>query len=226
MDILMLRFDIFEELHKDLYDFWSDILRALMNSDISLFAATITYEDKISQRITPEVYALCESRFNHLGTQMDLEEAQQEIKGKLKIPKVLILMKARISREARDTDVIDAEDRKLLQEYYEIEESKKHILHDIEKLESIIQKEMKIFWNHIDTLIIYSYKQMLFDVTGSDDIVNAFMNESRTVGLSKNLSIAKRKHDYEAVLNMINWLNESTEGFLYIIERMIIGEQE
>ena len=82
---------------------------------------------------------------------------------------------------------------------------------------------MKKFWDRIDTLIIESYKQMLYDVTGSDDLVQSFMNESRTSGITKHLAIAKRRHDYDDVLYITGSLSESINNWIRELEQIVGG---
>ena len=206
MDILMLRFDIFEKLHADLYDFWKNIINSI--DDVNDFSWTFINEDIMSQRISPELYGLAESHFHLTGTHEDIKEELSVIYDKLKGYMVY-------PDRSKEEEI-------LKDELHEIEESKKLILHDIKKLEYVIKKEMKKFWNHIDTLIINSYKQTLYDVTGSDDLVKSFMSELRVLRIMESLFWARRHNDYESISNMITMLDNSICNRISELEQLVM----
>lgn len=213
----MLRLDLFEKQHADLRDFWRHIIDFLISNNVGMFISAFTNEE-MGQRISPELFALSESQFNLLGTQVDLEEAQHailydlgyvsDIGYKERIQQFLSYASSKEFAISRN-------------EYYEIEESKKLVLHDIKELEVQARKEMKKFWNHIDTLIIDSYKQMLFDITGSDVFVQAFMKELLKYGMMKDLANAKRNRDYETITEITGVIGECIGDWVRDIEQLV-----
>lgn len=221
MDVLMIRLDVYEELHDELRYFWNHIIDFISRDNVELFIMAFSNEE-MGQRISPELFAFSESHYNIIGTQLDLEGAQQTILqdlgyvddggNKEKIQSFLSYASTKefvVSRE----------------EYYEIEESKKIIIHDWKEQQAQGKKEMKKFWNHIDTLIINSYEQLLYDITGSDDFVRVFMNELKIVGIMENLRVAKRKQDYEFIINTVDIIDEHIGNWILDIEQLVGVEQ-
>lgn len=222
MEVLMLRFDIFEKLHRDLYDFWDVMITPIIDNNALVFTSLFINYESTSHRVLPEMTALSESHFNQLGAIGVLEDAQVDILRVLGITESFYDFSA-IKEQIK---LLTSENSKILaREYFELEESKQLLQREIEKLNIVIRREMKKLWNRIDTLIIYSYKQMLFDVTGSDDLVQAFMNELRTVGIMKDLAIAKRKHDYKTIMDMIGALDSNTGEWISDIEQLVGAPQ-
>ena len=188
--------------------------------DAGLFSDVFTFNVEISQRLDSNLHTLCHSHTDQDGTLMELEQAQNVILSFFSIPQSR--NKEEIIKDFYKF-TLDEKGEKYKQEYFDIEESKQLLKREIEKTKSAISKEMKKFWNHIDTLILLSYKQMLYDVTGSNDIVNAFMKESRTVGIREALTAAKRSYDYKSISDMLNLLESGIEEFVYRIERIVTG---
>ena len=226
MNILVLRIDVFEELHEELYSLWKDIIHSYMNNNVKEFTESFLLGHDISYKMLPEMYVILES-YPYLRNELNaLKGEQGEILMELKYIPGKSISKADAKAQILSfLSCISVSEGFALRrnEYYELEESKKILLHDIEKLESIIKKEMKKFWDRIDTLIIESYKQMLYDVTGSDDLVQSSMNESRTSGITKHLAIAKRRHDYDDVLYITGSLSESINNWIRELEQIVGG---
>ena len=213
----MLRLDIFEDIHKFLYDFWKEITYTFGDEYPIVFISSFTSYEESARKMSPELYGLCESYANLQVANFDLSGAQRDIKDKLKGQMV-------DTNGAHDLIILHPltkEEEKIKDEFYEINESIINLDRDMENLSKVILKERQKLWNRIDTLIIYSYKQMLYDVTGSDDLVQAFMNETRTLGIMKDLAIAKRKHDYETILDMIGALDSNTGEWISDIEQLV-----
>ena len=154
----------------------------------------------------------------------DIELAQHDIAEKLKLPKVLVSARARLSH-IKDVDKMSAEEKELLEEYYDLENSKKIALREIEKLEYVIKKEMRKFWNRIDAHIINSYKQMLYDITGSHEFAEAFMNNMIRYEPTKDIGIYKRNRNYEMLLGTAGVIDECIESWILDVE-ILVGVEE
>ena len=228
MEVLMLRLDVFDHIHQYLLDFWKEIVYTFSDDDAIVFTTSFASYDDIARKISPELYLLCESYVNMQGTLSDLGDAQREILRELKyIPGKSISKadaKAQILSFLSCSSVSEGFALRR-NEYYEIEESKKLILHDIEKLESVIKKEMKKFWNRIDTLIIYSYKQLLYNITGSIKFAEAFMNEMLRHVPVKKIGIAKRNCDYELLIEICYQLDGCIGDWVVDIEQLVGAPQ-
>ena len=223
-NILMLRFDVFEKLHGELYDFWKGILTCYKNENARGFAFTFVENEHIGQKMSPYIYTLGVDSMYAEEPITDIELAQHDIAEKLKLPKVLVSMRARLSR-IKDEDKMSAEVKELLQEYYDLENSKKIALREIEKLEYVIKKEMRKFWNRIDAHIINSYKQMLYDITGSHEFAEAFMNNMIRYEPTKDIGIYKRNRNYEMLLGTAGVIDECIESWILDVE-ILVGVEE
>lgn len=195
----MLRPDVFDETHKYILDFWKEIMYTFGDDDALVFTASFASYYDIAPKISSELYDLCKSYANLSTTLYDLEFAQREIKTKLGTPKLLDMMKARIEL-ARGTSDMSPENKRLLEEYYEIEDSISLLNHDMENIAKVILRERQKLWNRIDTVIISTYKQLLYDITGSDKFAEAFMKEMMMHVPVKHIGYSKRNRDYELLI--------------------------
>ena len=220
MDVLMLRLDVYDETHKYILDFWKEITYTFGDDDAIVFTASFASYDDIACNISPELYMLCESYTNMQGTIFDLEGAQKDISSKLGTPKLINRIKLHFD-VVRDDKYTDPEKKKLIEEYYEIEDSKKLLTRDMEKLSKVILKERQKLWNHIDILIVDSYKKLLYDITGSDEFAESFMKEMLIYGIMKDLSNAKRNRDYESISDIISVLYDCIEDWIVDVEKLV-----
>ena len=220
MEVLMLRLDVFNHTHQYLLDFWKEIMYTFGDDDAIVFTTSFASYDDIARKISPELYLLCESYVNMQGTLYDIEDAQRKVQRNLGMPKILDILKACIG-VARGTNDMSPEKKRLLEEYSEIGDSKKLLDRDMENLSKVILKERQKIWKNIDTLIIYSYKQLLYDITGSKEFAEAFMKELLIYGIMKDITSAKHNHDYESISDIIGVIDECIGDWVVDIEQLV-----
>lgn len=225
MEILMLRLDVYEKQHDKLLRFWKEIIHAFDTSDVNFFTLSfVNWSESLAPQIFPKMYILSESYFNLQSTLNDLGAAEREIKEKLKMPKLLDILKARIEL-ARGTSDLKPEKNRLLEEYSEIQDSKKLLDRDMENLAKVILKERQKLWNHIDTLIIHSYKQLLYDISGSHEFAEAFMKEMIRHPPVKAIEYGRRNHDYELLIEICYQLDGCIGDWISDIEHLVGASQ-
>ena len=225
MEVLMLRLDVFEKFHENLLCYWQTIIQSFSNTpdEVSLFAFTNVNEEYISQVVlTSYQLELCESYASRDIETTEMYGAQCRILASLNIsgqPK----NKEKITSQFIGIYGLHQVEKQ--KEYYELEESRELTIIDRNNISIMIEKEMKKFWNHIDTLIIDSYKRILYDITGSDNFVQSFMKELLRYGMKKDLSIAKRDRDYDGIINVTNALDSCIGDWVCDIEQLVGAPQ-
>ena len=224
----MLRLDVFDHIHQYLLDFWKEIVYTFSDDDAIVFTTSFASYDDIARKISPELYLLCESYVNMQGTLSDLGDAQREILRELKyIPGKSISKadaKAQILSFLSCSSVSEGFALRR-NEYSEIEYSKKLLYRDMENFSKLILKERQKLWNRIDTVLTDSYKQLLFDITGSNDFAEAFMKELLRYGIMKDLSNAKRNNDYENISDIVGVIDECIGDWVVDIEQLLGAPQ-
>ena len=228
----MLRLDVFDEMHDDLRIYWRNIIQSFKktSANVSKFVYNTVGGEEISKNITSlHLLDLCKS---YVSRDIEVDEINEDISEVLQ--ELGVYAKYPLYRESEEKEkenaylllrsMTSAHQLEKRENIYELEESKELTIRDRDNISKMIKKEMKKFWNRIDTLIIDSYKQLLFDITGSDDFIEAFIYNMRIVGIMENLNTAKRKHDYEFISGMISVLDEQIGNWVRDIEQLVGAE--
>ena len=217
----MLRLDVFEEQHEDLQEYWQTVIESFIKTpvDVSTFVFKTVSEEDISQAVLSSyLHEMCES---YASRALEIDEMYGAQCGILMGLNISGLPEDKEKIASQFVDIYGLYESEKQKEYYELEESRDLTIRDRNNISIMIEKEMKKLWNHIDTLILDSYKRLLYDVTGSDKFIQMFMSELRTVGIMENLKVAKRKYDYDFIINTVGILDEQIENWVRDIEHLV-----
>ena len=225
MKVLMLRLDVFEEQHEDLQEYWQTVIESFIKTpvDVSTFVFKTVSEEDISQAVLSSyLHEMCES---YASRALEIDEMYGAQCGILMGLNISGLPEDKEKIASQFVDIYGLYESEKQKEYYELEESRDLTIRDRNNISIMIEKEMKKFWNHIDTLIIDSYKRILYDITGSDNFVQSFMKELLRYGMKKDLSIAKRDRDYDGIINVTNALDSCIGDWVCDIEQLVGAPQ-
>lgn len=102
-----------------------------------------------------------------------------------------------------------------------VEEELKRIKEEKERIKGKIWEEAESIWSTIDTRVIDSFKDLIRNVTGSDELADIYRREVERVNILNSIRNAKYEHDYREMEHIIcEQLYETTVRWFQEIKRL------
>ncbi|MCW3128553.1 MAG: hypothetical protein N2V75_00380 [Methanophagales archaeon] len=102
-----------------------------------------------------------------------------------------------------------------------IEEEELRTIENIKRVREEIREEMESIWSTIDTRVIDSFKDLIRNVTGSDELADIYRREVERANILNSIRNAKYEHDYREMEHIIcEQLYETTVRWFQEIKRL------
>lgn len=103
-----------------------------------------------------------------------------------------------------------------------LELKEEEIEDEMRRIKKLAGEEAENLWDTIDKLIIDSYKDFMYDITGSDKVVQIYIRGVIESNILKSLSEAKHGHKYIDMMDICRELYAITIKWFEKIENLVI----